>query len=76
MKYKFVVDVMNEVITQIGEKEKQKFIREYKRMLRDGFYLAKSKETKLWISSNKFIEKHTKQVLNQDEFLKNIFIQV
>ena len=75
MKYKFV-DVMNEVITQIGEAEKQKFIREYKRMLRDGFYLAKSKETKLFITSNKFIEKHTKQVLNQDEFLKNIFIQV
>jgi hypothetical protein len=64
---------MNEVITDIGENEKQHFIREYKRMLRDGFYLAKSKETKKWIVSNKHIEKYCKQVESQDRFLDNLF---
>ncbi|OPY64060.1 MAG: hypothetical protein A4E56_00114 [Pelotomaculum sp. PtaU1.Bin065] len=70
--YGFLVKVLENEIA-IGEPERQRFIRLYKKLLEGGQYIAR-KEGKTVISS-KYPEKVAKQLENFDEIIQNVFIK-
>lgn len=72
--FNFLVEVL-EGRVQIGEAEKQRFIRLYKKLLfEEGQYIGKNKEGKTILSS-KNQERLERQKANFDEIIESMFIQ-
>ena len=71
--FNFLVEVLEGRVLWIGEAEKERFARLYKKLLEDGQYLVRREGHT--VLSSKYPEKLERQRAGYADFMKNIFIQ-